>query len=312
MNIFDLADNALITPIKKEISKSKGSAIATESSVNKQMISLEDATFMDLITSKMYLERADRSVGYLFVINDVTPFVKLENMRKNFVSMVSHELRTPITSINLSVSNLIKHKDKLDTALQAKILHILQLNGNVLAEMIEDLLTASRIESETLEIQKDICNISEILNGIHQELEIRMKEKEITSLTDVDSDSEIIIRGDRKRISQIFRIIIDNAVKYSPTGSEIKIQVIENYQGPNNPTNLTGILIKFSDNGMGIPKKDIPKLFSRFYRGSNVNGISGSGLGLNIAKTLIELHNGTISVESEVGKGTTFLVFLPK
>jgi signal transduction histidine kinase len=244
------------------------------------------------------------------MINDVTPFIELEKLRQQFVTMVSHELRTPITAINLSLNNLINYREKLDEEQLDKILAIMQRNGDLLSTMVEDLLIAARIEAAPLDLEKVICNLSDIIHEIHQELENQFKEKNLTLQVEIDSNIEI--RADLKRISQVFRIIIDNAVKYSPIGSEIRIQAIENYQDPENPKGVPGVLIKFIDQGIGIPKKDLPKLFQRFHRGSNIGNIGGSGVGLNIAKTLVELHAGTISVESQKGLGSIFAVFLPK
>ena len=113
------------------------------------------------------------------------------------------------------------------------------------------------------------------------------------------------------RSSQIFRILIDNAIKYSPKGAEIGIQAISDYEGPYNPKKLSGILVKIIDHGIGIPKKDLPNLFTRFYRGTNVGNIGGTGLGLSIAKALTNRHSGTLNVESKENEGTTFFVFLP-
>ena len=310
MNVFNLPDNALTLPIKSKILEAKKAKAPADSALEKQTIVLESSTYLEFFSSKIYLKQSHRNLGYLFMINDVTPFIELEKLRQQFVTMVSHELRTPITAINLSLNNLINYREKLDEEQLDKILAIMQRNGDLLSTMVEDLLIAARIEAAPLDLEKVICNLSDIIHEIHQELENQFKEKNLTLQVEIDSNIEI--RADLKRISQVFRIIIDNAVKYSPIGSEIRIQAIENYQDPENPKGVPGVLIKFIDQGIGIPKKDLPKLFQRFHRGSNIGNIGGSGVGLNIAKTLVELHDGTISVESQKGLGSIFAVFLPK
>ena len=124
-------------------------------------------------------------------------------------------------------------------------------------------------------------------------------------------DNSILLRGDPKRIDQVFRIIIDNAIKYSEENSKVEIKSFDNYQGKYNLNGKSGVLLQFKDSGRGISKEDLPHIFERFFRSSDVSEIAGTGLGLAIAKDIIEAHKGSIIVESELGKGTTFNLFLP-
>ena len=118
--------------------------------------------------------------------------------------------------------------------------------------------------------------------------------------------------GDLKRIAQIFRIFIDNAIKYSNERSIVKIKAFNNYKGELNPNSIDGVLIQFIDNGIGIRKEDIPNLFKKYFRTKDAINFPGTGLGLSIAETLTRAHKGEIFVESEYGKGTTFSIFLPR
>ena len=120
------------------------------------------------------------------------------------------------------------------------------------------------------------------------------------------------MQGDSAQINQVFSNLLDNAIKYSLENSKIEIRAINNYLGEYNLNKKQGILFEFRDYGRGIPEVDIPHIFERFFRSSNVDEIAGTGLGLAIAKNLIEAHHGEIFLESEVEKGTTFYVFLPK
>jgi len=128
----------------------------------------------------------------------------------------------------------------------------------------------------------------------------------------MDYDPKMSLIGDKKRIDQIFRILIDNAIKYSNEGSEIQLVAVDNYKGNFDSTNSDAYIFQVIDKGRGIPEKDLPRLFERFYRAQNARDVSGSGLGLAIAKELTELHGGKIFVESEYSIGSTFTVFLPK
>lgn len=128
----------------------------------------------------------------------------------------------------------------------------------------------------------------------------------------MDYDQKISLVGDKKRIDQIFRILIDNAIKYSNEDSEIYLVALDKYKGNFNSTNSDGFLFQVIDNGRGIPEKDLPRIFERFHRAENARDVNGSGLGLAIAEQLTELHGGEIFVESEYSIGSTFSVFLPK
>jgi len=141
-------------------------------------------------------------------------------------------------------------------------------------------------------------------------MEPRLSEKEIT--IDLDLNSEIQLYGDSQRISRIFRILLDNAIKYSNEKSHIKVLAVDHYQGQFNLRGIDGTLIQVIDSGVGIKEKDIRNLFKPFFRAEDVKTLQGTGLGLSIAKELILLHQGAIFVESEYGKGSTFSIFLPR
>jgi len=135
-------------------------------------------------------------------------------------------------------------------------------------------------------------------------------EKNITFKVDVSEYIKLF--GDSKKVDQIFRIFIDNAIKYSRESNIVEIKAIDHYKGKYNPNAKDGVLFQFEDNGIGISEKEIPSIFQRFYRSERVTDIPGTGLGLPIAKELIELHSGAVFVESRYAKGTIFYVFLPR
>ena len=141
-------------------------------------------------------------------------------------------------------------------------------------------------------------------------MELIGNEKNITFRVDINE--EIKLFGDSNKVDQIFRVFIDNAIKYSKEKNTIEIKAIDHYKGKYNPDAKDGVLFQFEDNGIGISEKDISSIFQRFFRSDQVSDIPGTGLGLPIAKELIELHNGEVYVESEHGKGATFYVFFPR
>jgi PAS domain S-box-containing protein len=250
-------------------------------------------------------------IGTVVELSNITSFVEYDKLQKEFFSTVSHELRTPITALKLSIQNLEKYGNKLEIAKQEQIWKILISNTRLLAEMIEDLLLLSKVQEHRLELKIEECEINSIIkNEVLPQLEMNRSIKNIKILTKIDQNLKI--NGDRKRISQIFRIFIDNSIKYSENNKKIVISSIFNYIGPYNPDNKFGFLIKIEDEGMGVKKEELGKLFKRFYRSSEINDkIRGSGLGLAIAKELIEIHGGSVFIESKYKEGTTIFIFFP-
>ncbi|MFX1238868.1 MAG: MASE3 domain-containing protein [Promethearchaeota archaeon] len=245
------------------------------------------------------------------LINDITKRKRAEERLEQFVSTVSHELRTPITVLSMSIDYLIKLRGNLPEETKEKFLDGISRNISLLIELIEDLLMISKLDEEKLSLEQKEYVPLEIVQDIVDSYEIVQKERNISFIVDISKELKMV--GDLKRIDQVFRILIDNAIKYSKksTDSIIKIKACENYTGKYNVKNEKGTLFQVIDNGIGIKEKDLPLIFERFYRSSEVVEISGTGLGLNIAKTLIELHNGQIFVDSQHDKGTTFSFFFP-
>ncbi|MHA1226947.1 MAG: PAS domain S-box protein [Candidatus Hodarchaeales archaeon] len=264
---------------------------------------------LELISSQMTTP-PDIPLGVIIVVRDVSSYVELNRLRHQFVSTVSHELRTPITAINLAINTLSKYTKRLTEKQKEELLKAILQSSLVMNQMVTDLLILSRVESKTFTLNKKICLVKDILTEVIFQLETQRQAKKLTVQTDIDPNIELY--GDNKRLSQIFRILLDNAIKYSPEDSNIKIKAIDHYQGKYNPENVDGVLVQVSDSGIGIKSKDLPHIFKRFFRANDVTKTQGTGLGLSIAKELVELHKGKIFVESEYGKGSTFTIFLPQ
>lgn len=241
---------------------------------------------------------------------DITERKKAEKRLERFVSTVSHELRTPISVLIMSMDFLNNHKEKVTPEIEFQLKDAISRNIILLNELVDDVLTLSRIDEKKIKLVWEEYSPREIINDILTLMEPIGKNKEINF--NIDIDANIHLFGDLKRIDQIFRIFIDNAIKYSKKGSKIEIKAINNYYGPCNINQREGVLFQIKDQGMGISEKDLPYLFERFFRSEQVSDIPGTGLGLSIAEELIKLHDGETYVESEYGKGTIFSIFLPK
>ncbi len=247
--------------------------------------------------------------GIVIEFRDITPFIEFDNMRKRFISTVSHELRTPITVINQSISNYEKYGKKLPEETQNRLISAISRNAQLLHELIEDLLLISRIDERKLKFNWQTYHPKQVLDEVLAQLEPRRRIKDIKIASSVSIN---LLIGDPKRIAQVFRIILDNSFKYSKEGDSINIEGIDNYLGKFNPQAVEGVLISFSDTGIGIHEDDLPKLFDRFFRSRQVDHIAGTGLGLEIAQELMRLHEGEIFIESELGSGTTVFLFFPR
>ncbi|MFW9991270.1 MAG: MASE3 domain-containing protein [Candidatus Odinarchaeota archaeon] len=296
-NFLSLSNNLIIRTIREMFVSGSGTPATIELR--------ETGTHLEVTPVVVHFFDGTR-FGHLFMTHNITPFIEFDQLREQFVSMVSHELRAPITATSMSLKNLMQYGEKLTAEQKEKLLDLSVKNTNILAEIVEDLLTVSRMEAGKVELDWQHYRLQEVLQKVVSEMEPRIVKKELV-LESCCCNSDIDLLGDEKRIGQVFRILVDNAIKYSDQGSAIEIKVTESNHGERN-----GVVVRVRDQGKGIPEKDLPKLFTRFFRASNVTSMPGTGLGLSIARELVLLHSGEISVTSELGKGSTFTVFLPR
>ncbi len=300
VSCLDLSTNIFANAIKKLFLAKTGGSVTIEPKTDEYL----------QLTSTVLNSLEKPNFGLVIAVRDISSFLKLVNMRKQFVSTVSHELRTPISVIAHSIANLERFKEKMTEIQQNKLMDAISRNIKLLADLIEDFLLLSMVQEERLHLKWESYNPLAILRDILYQMDPHRKAKKIAiELFIID---ELQLRGDSQKIGQIFRILIDNALKYSSPNSFFQISAKDKYQGVYNPKMQDGVLFEFSDTGRGIQEKDLPYLFDRFFRSEEVENISGSGLGLSIARELVLLHQGRIYVESEYGKGSTFSVFLPR
>lgn len=254
---------------------------------------------------KARLGHSERLIGAA-----IQQHIQFDNLQRRLIYTASHELRTPISIINQSITNLINYRDQISEEEQIKLMEVLSRNALLLSQIIDDLLLLSSIDQAKVTLNWIEYRPVEILEGVLKELETFQSAKNIAIEYEIDNNLELY--GDPKRIGQIFRIIIDNAIKYSAENSKIQIKALDQYIGKYNPKNMDGILFEFKDEGRGIKDSDLSHIFQRFFRTKDSEGIPGIGLGLSIACEFAELHQGEINVESTYGKGSTFFVFLPR
>lgn len=241
---------------------------------------------------------------------DITKRKQAETKLQQLISTVSHELRTPITVLLMSMDFLRNHKDNLQPKVESKLMDGIDRNVTLLHKLADDILMISRIDEKRVDIDWIEYYPLEIINNILTLMEPIGKEKNLNFKIEIHKN--LTLKGDPKRIDQIFRIFIDNAIKYSKQNSTIEINAFDDYKGKYNLNGNNGVLFQFKDTGIGISEDELPHIFERFYRSKNVSEIPGSGLGLSIAKELIQLHKAKVFVESKLNKGSTFYIFIPR
>lgn len=241
-----------------------------------------------------------KTVGVVSVFHDYTKQQKLDNARREFVANVSHELRTPITVIKSYAETLMDYREHDET--EKSFLNVIDEETERMIRLIKDLLSLSRLDNNS-EMKKEPFDLKALVDLACKRMSIEAKENN-QSIECTIKDEFIHIKGDRDRIEQVIVNIIGNAIKYNRKGG--KIQVFCSTE-----SSYAKLMIK--DNGIGIPKEDIPRLFERFYRVDKARSRSkgGTGLGLAIAKEIVDAHNGSINIESEEGKGTLVTIKLP-
>jgi len=274
---------------------------------NGDLISQEISTLLPeekiLLVHATPIKKDANIEGAVLVFHDVTNLRKLEIIRQEFVANVSHELRTPISSIKGYAETL------LDGALKDKenakdFLKIILSDSNRLASLIDDLLNLSRIESGKLAMEMKSYKLLPLVEKVVASLKGQIEKKLIALTISIPQNIPNIL-ADETRIKQVVLNLIDNAIKYNNPNGEILITA--------NETN-DSVKVDITDTGIGIPQKDLPRLFERFYRVDKARSreLGGTGLGLSIVKHIIQAHNGEVSVQSIEGQGSTFSFTLPK
>lgn len=240
--------------------------------------------------------------GALAMFRDVTRLTRLEKVRSEFVANVSHELRTPLAIFQGYVENLVDNPD-MDREDQASTYSILQKHSKRLNALVEDLLILARLEARTDELELLPFDVHSFCAEVARDWSIRMQKKGVTLLLEIEPGLPTL-EADQMRLEQVFNNLLDNALKYTPSGNSITL-------GANKKESTVEIWVK--DTGPGILSTDLPHIFERFYRADKARSrdLGGTGLGLSIVKHIAHAHHGSVTAESVYGKGTTIRVNLP-
>jgi len=241
--------------------------------------------------------------GALVLFHDITELKKMDQVRRDFVANVSHELRTPLSILRGYIETLLD-SPKTPREELIRILRVMERHSKRLDLLAEDLLTLAQLESGNPNLQLGTLDLSSFLPEMVRDWEKKLTSKKLNMSVDVPTDLSPI-RVDRTRLQEALYNLLDNAVKYSRENGEIRLSARQS-DGE--------IELAVSDDGIGITKEDLPRIFERFYRADKARSpdqVRGTGLGLAIVKHIAQLHGGRVKAESELDKGTTIRVVLP-
>ena len=284
--ILEAEDSLLVNAVKSE----------EELLLRAEISKIEKEDTYDLTQMSTELE------GYIIVLYDVTDQERQEKERREFVSTVSHELRTPLTTMN-SYIEALEEGVLEDKELALQFIDTIHKETTRMIRMVNELMQLGKMDIKEEHYEKEFIDINKMLEQITDRFALTHPEKNFIKHI---SKTPIFVEGDQDKLTQVFDNIVNNAIKYSPNGKNITIRVRQNYHH-----NRVSISIK--DEGVGIPLVHIDKIFNRFYRvdKSRQRSMGGTGLGLALAKTIVEAHKGRIWAQSREGYGSIIFVTLP-
>jgi signal transduction histidine kinase len=240
--------------------------------------------------------------GIILAVRDITEHRSLEKAKTAFVSDFSHELRTPLTTIQSAVGLLERARDRLDP-LEHRALELADQELKRIRGMVEELLTLAQMDSWKYQLEVGPANLSTVVQTAIESVEAKAERFGIGIYFRAAGEHRCVC--DVQKLYQVFLNLLDNAIKYSDAGARVDVEIVEDD---------SSLAVRIRDTGVGIPEEDLKQLFERFYRvdKDRSRATGGSGLGLAISKQIVEMHGGSISVESEVDVGSVFEVWLPK
>lgn len=255
------------------------------------------------ITYVPLFDREGRLDNVIASVRDITRFREAEQAKSVFISMISHELKTPVSLIKGYADTLRRDDVEWDRQTVVHGLNIIEEESNRLAELIDNLLDASRLQAGMLHLKWEFVALDRFVDELIETFKVQVANRPIQFVLEFPPDFPQV-QVDRQRIGQVVRNLLSNAIKYSPRGGVIRIsgRALDD-----------GVEIAFADEGIGLSEEQIEHIFDPFYRVDNAlsRETEGAGLGLSIVQSIVEAHHGLIKVKSKVGAGTTFTLWLP-
>src|SRR5438876_8900097 len=288
-----IRDSDVIEPIRAALDQARARVAEVTTPDRKKQLQL---------TAVPIMHQNGEASGVVAVFHDISRLKQADAIRRDFVANVSHELRTPLSIFHGNLETLLEPGD-LDEDERRHIYEVMKRHSDRLNLLVNDLLSLARLESKEANLQLTDINLRDFLEGVTRDWAKRLAGKDLRLELEVP-DNFPTVHADERRLEEVVHNLLDNAVKYSHPGGAIRIGATSSDDE---------ITLSFSDDGVGIPALDLPRIFERFYRADRARSreLGGTGLGLSIVKHIAQLHGGRVEAESVVGQGTTIRVILP-
>ncbi len=245
-------------------------------------------------------------IGTVITLRDITTLKEVERMKGRFLSGVTHELKTPLSVIQLQAGNLLRYQERLPPQKRNQLLNSIQTQAQHLEQLIEDILALSRLDGEVASASRRMVDLVELVDRVITHLRPLAEAKQI-DLVWSKPEGKVTIWVNLSQIEQLLRNLIDNAIKFTPSGGKVEVQVLVE----STAQKAENVRIRVTDTGPGIPAEYHDQVFDRFYRLDPSHTTAGTGLGLAIVKEVVEAHHGKLYLASQPGQGSTFLITLP-
>jgi two-component system, OmpR family, phosphate regulon sensor histidine kinase PhoR len=254
--------------------------------------------------SAVPIKKADDEMsGAVVLFHDITELKQLDRIRREFVANVSHELRTPLSILRGYIEVLLDEPETSREEL-TRILSIMERHSKRLRRLVDDLLSLAQLESSQATLDLSVVRVDELFNNLIRDWEEKLSAKNLKVVVDLTPEA-FTLHADGTRLEEVLHNLVDNAVKFSRENGQIHLQAVR--RG-------SEMVLSVADNGLGISKEHLPRIFERFYRADKARSreLGGTGLGLAIVKHIAQLHGGRVEAESELGRGTIIRVVIPE
>src|SRR6266508_4224761 len=309
--LFELRDPAVGVPLIEAVRHATLDQLVAETLLTGEAMRSE----LSLAESRSHSERHvevsavpiknadDEVTGAVVLFHDITELKQLDQIRRDFVANVSHELRTPLSILRGYIEVLLDEPETPREEL-ARILSIMERHSKRLQRLVHDLLSLAQLESFQAKLELSVVRMDELFNNLIRDWKEKLSTKNLRVTVDSPSDA-LTLRADATRLEEVLHNLLDNAVKFSCENGQIHLRAMR--RG-------SEMVLSVADNGIGISKEHLPRIFERFYRADKARSreLGGTGLGLAIVKHIAQLHGGRVEAESELGRGTTIRVVLPE
>jgi two-component system phosphate regulon sensor histidine kinase PhoR len=309
--LFELRDPAVGVPLVEAVRHATldrliAETLRTGKAMRSELSLADSRTHSDrhIEVSAVPIKKADNEMtGAVVLFHDITELRRLDQIRRDFVANVSHELRTPLSILRGYIEMLLDNP-KTSREELARILSIMERHSKRLGLLVDDLLSLAQLESSNAKLEFSVVRVGELFNNVVGDWKEKLAAKNLKVVVDLPSEA-LTLHADETRLHEVLYNLLENAVKYSHDNGQIHLRATQRGHE---------VVLSVGDEGLGISKDDLPRIFERFYRADKARSreLGGTGLGLAIVKHIAQLHGGRVEAESELGKGCTIRVALPR